>query len=58
MNNFRDELLAYFEDRQTNGYAEGVTNKIKVVKRRSYGFTNQERYRRKVLLTCRRHDPG
>lgn len=51
---WREEILAYFDDRQTNGYAEGVTNKIKVMKRRAYGFANRDRYRRKVLLTCRR----
>ena len=50
---WREEILAYFDDRQTNAYAEGVTNKIKVMKRRSYGFRNRDRYRRKVLLTCR-----
>lgn len=58
LSTWRDEILNYFDDRQTNGYAEGVTNKIKVMKRRSYGFTNRDRYRRKVLLTCRRPDPG
>lgn len=51
---WREPILAYFEDRQTNAYAEGVTNKIKVMKRRAYGFRNRDRYRRKVLLTCRR----
>lgn len=51
---WREPILAYFEDRWTNGYAEGVTNKIKVMKRRAYGFTNRDRYRLKVLLTCRR----
>lgn len=51
---WREPILAYFEDRQTNAYAEGVTNKIKVMKRRSYGFRNRARYRHKVLLTCRR----
>jgi transposase len=51
---WREPILAYFEDRQTNAYAEGVTNKIKVMKRRAYGFRNRARYRHKVLLTCRR----
>jgi len=49
---WRDPILAYLEDRQTNGFAEGVTNKIKVMKRRSYGFRNARRYGHKVLLTC------
>ena len=49
---WREPILAHFEDRQTNAFAEGVTNKVKVMKRRSYGFRNIRRYRLKVLLTC------
>jgi transposase len=49
---WREPILAHFDDRQTNAYAEGVTNKIKVMKRRAYGFRNPERYGLKVLLTC------
>jgi transposase len=43
-----------FDDRVTNAFAEGITNKIKVMKRRSYGFRDPVRYRHKVLLNCRR----
>jgi transposase len=50
---WRDQILNYFDDRVTNAFAEGVTNKIKVMKRRSYGFRNPVRYRQKVLLSCR-----
>ena len=31
-----------------------ITNKIKVMKRRYYGFRDPMRYRQKVLLSCRR----
>jgi transposase len=55
---WREEILAYFEDRQTNAFAEGVTNKIKVMKRRGYGYRNVTRYRHKILLTCRCRPPG
>ncbi|MDQ3660043.1 MAG: ISL3 family transposase [Actinomycetota bacterium] len=51
---WRDEILNYFDDRVTNAFAEGITNKIKVMKRRSYGFRDPVRYRRKVLLSRRR----
>jgi len=30
---WREELLAYFDEPTTNGYAEGVINKVKVIKR-------------------------
>jgi transposase len=49
-----EPILAYFDDRVTNAFAEGISNKIKVMKRRSYGFRNPVRYRHKVLLSCRR----
>jgi transposase len=47
-----EPILAYFDDPVTNAFAEGITNKIKVIKRRSYGFRNPVRYRHKVLLSC------
>jgi transposase len=49
-----EQILNYFDDRVTNAFAEGITNKIKVMKRRSYGFRDPVRYRQKVLLNCRR----
>lgn len=48
---WREQILAYFDDPLTNGFAEGITNKIKVMKRSAYGFRTPERYRRKVLLS-------
>lgn len=48
-----EPILAFFDDRVTNAFAEGITNKIKVMKRRSYGFRDPVRYRHKVLLSCR-----
>ena len=51
---WHEEILNYFDDRVTNAFAEGSTNKIKVLKRRSYGFRDPIRYRQKVLLSCRR----
>jgi transposase len=46
------EVLNHFESRLTNGYAEGITNKIKVIKRRAYGCPNFQSFRRRVLLAC------
>jgi transposase len=50
---WREQILNYFDYRVTNAFAEGITNKIKVLKRRSYGFRDPVRYRHKVLLSCR-----
>lgn len=49
---WRQELLAYFNDPVTNGYAEGVTNKIKLIKRRAYGLPTFTSFRQRVLVAC------
>jgi len=49
---WRHELLAYFDEPTTNGYAEGVINKVKVIKRRAYGVPTFEAFRDRVLLAC------
>lgn len=55
---WRDQILNHLDDPVTNAFAEGITNKIKVMKRRSYGFRNDRRYRQKVLLACGRRGTG
>ena len=49
---WREELLAYFDQPTTNGYAEGAINKIKVVKRRAYGLPTFDGFRQRVLVAC------
>jgi transposase len=49
---WREELLAYFDEPTTNGYAEGVINKVKVIKRRAYGLPNFASFRRRILVAC------
>jgi len=49
---WREELLAYFDQPITNGYAEGVINKIKVIKRRAYGLPTFNGFRQRVLVAC------
>ena len=49
---WRTELLAYFDEPTTNGYAEGVINKVKVIKRRAYGIPTFDGFRDRVLLAC------
>ena len=48
----KPELLAYFDQPITNGYAEGVINKIKVIKRRAYGLPTFNGFRQRVLVAC------
>ena len=49
---WRTELLAYFDEPTTNGYAEGVINKVKVIKRRAYGLPSFASFRYRVLVAC------
>lgn len=45
---FSEGLLNYFEHRIDNGKAEGINNKIKVLKRQAYGFQDQEYFKLKL----------
>ena len=45
-------LLAYFDERLTNGPTEGVNRIIKAVKRQGFGYTNADNYRIRVLYRC------
>ncbi len=45
-----DEILAYFDNRTTQGTVEGINQKIKLIQRRGYGLTNFDNFRRRVLL--------
>jgi transposase len=49
---WREEILAYFDQPASNGYAEGVINKVKVIKRRAYGLPSFESFRERILLAC------
>jgi transposase len=45
-----DEVIAYFDHRTTSGTVEGINNKLKLIKRSSYGFQNFENFRVRCLL--------
>jgi transposase len=49
---WREPILNYFVVRTTSGIVEGLNNKIKLVKRRAFGFLNDEHFRLRVLLAC------
>ena len=46
---WKDGLLAYFQFPITNGVSEGINNKIKVLKRRAYGFHDFDYFSLKIL---------
>jgi len=46
---WKDGILAYFEHPITNAVSEGINNKAKVLKRRSYGFHDFQYYILKLM---------
>ena len=45
-----NEILNYFVERETSGFVEGFNNRIKVLKRRSYGMTNLRHLFQRIYL--------
>ncbi len=45
-----EKIMAFHEERMTNGPTEGLNNLIKRVKRVAFGFTNFDNYRIRALL--------
>ena len=48
--NWSEEILNSFAVPLTNGYTEGINNKIKVLKRCAFGVRNFERFRNRILM--------
>jgi len=44
-----ESILQYFTHRVSNSFAEGINNKIKVIKRMAFGFHDFEYFRLKIL---------
>ena len=49
---YRRNIEAYIQSRLTTAAAEGLNNKIKVLRRMGYGYTNPISYCRKILQRC------
>lgn len=47
-----DETTRIVEHKVTNGYTEGTNNKIKIIKRISFGVRNFERFGNRILYLC------
>jgi transposase len=48
--NWRDRILNYFDGRYSNGFAEGINLKIKLLNRRGFGYRNFDNFRLYVLM--------
>ncbi len=51
LDNWRQEILNYFDYPITNGFVEGKNNRIKTIKRMAYGYRNMDNFRLKILVT-------
>jgi len=49
---YRKNIEGYITSRLTTGVIEGLNNKIKVLRRMGYGYTNETSYMRKILQRC------
>ena len=47
--NWQKEILNSFDNPYTNGFTEGINNKIKVIKRNAFGMQNFDRFRNRIL---------
>ena len=50
--NWSTPILNSFDYPYTNGFTEGINNKIKVLKRNAFGFRNFNRFRNRILHIC------
>jgi transposase len=52
LSNWREEILNYWNYSISNGFVEAQNHKIQNIKRRAYGYRNNENFDRRVLLEC------
>ena len=45
------EIIAYFDEGTTQGIVEGINNKLKLIKRRAFGFRNFDNFQLRSFLT-------
>jgi transposase len=51
--NWKEWILNYFSSgKLTNGFVEGMNNRIKLIKRVGYGYNNKDNFRLRVLVEC------
>lgn len=49
---YRKHIEAYIKSNLTTAISEGLNNKIKVLKRAGYNYTNEESFKNKILQRC------
>ncbi len=49
---WKKPILNYWNSKSTNGFIEGMHNKMKLIKRISYGFKNKKVFIYKIMLSA------
>jgi transposase len=52
LRNWWEEILNYWPQHTSSGAVEGLNNKLKLIKRRAFGYRNFEHFRLRVLWEC------
>lgn len=52
VNKYLENIETYVSSHLTTAVSEGLNNKIKVLKRMGYGYTNQKSFMNKILQRC------
>lgn len=52
LNNWRTEILNYYDHFITNGFVEGMNHKVKNIKRRAFNYRNDDNFKTRVLYEC------
>ena len=52
LDNWGEQILNYFNHRTTQGFVEGMNNKIKLIMRRGYGYRNFDHFSQRILIEC------
>ena len=50
LSRWMDKIANYFHQRTTSGMVEGINNKVKLIKRRAFGFRNFGNFRLRVMV--------
>ena len=52
LENWAHQVLNYFNHRTTQGFVEGMNNKLKLIMRRGYGYRNFDNFALRILAEC------
>ena len=52
LDNWGRQILNYFNQRTTQGFVEGMNNRIKLIMRRGYGYRNFDHFSFRILIDC------